>query len=230
MRVFIGYDPRPAEVAAFDVAAKTARRFGCEVIPLYEDRLRAAGILTRPTDRRGLMYDLNSDATQSTAFAISRFAVPILAHSGWALFADADFVFLHDPHEIERELDSSKAVMCVKHQLELPGTGTKMDGQQQQAYPRKLWSSFCAWNADHPSNRRLNLTTLNQWPGRDLHAFSWLHDDEIGSVDAGWNWLVGVQPKPADPKAAHFTLGCPSMAGYENCEHAEIWLEARNAA
>src|ERR1043166_2989252 len=99
LRVYIGHDSR--EQAAFDVAAKTARAFGCDVIPLYEDRLRASGILTRPTDRRGAMYDLNSDAQQATSFAIARFAVPILAHDGWCLFADCDTLFLTDPHELE---------------------------------------------------------------------------------------------------------------------------------
>ncbi len=46
-------------------------------------------------------------------------------------------------------------------------------------YPRKLWSSVMLWNCEHPANRRLNLQMLNQWPGRDLHAFRWLADGPV---------------------------------------------------
>jgi hypothetical protein len=228
LRVFVGFDPRATEVQAYKVAAATASRFGCSVVPLMEDRLRASGILTRPMDRRGEMWDLNSAAPQSTEFAISRFAVPLLAHAGWALFVDCDVVFLEDPHELMQYADPAYALCVVKHQFP-EGAATKMDGQKQTSYPRKNWSSVCLWNVDHPANRRLNLTSLNQWPGRDLHAFAWLHDDEIGTLPAEANWLVGVQPKPERPMIAHFTLGVPTMPGYENSEYAELWWQAKES-
>src|SRR5574337_1023487 len=98
MRVYIGWDSR--ELEAYRVASSTALRFYCEVVPLYEERLRLAGLLTRPLDRRGQMWDLNSNAPQSTEFAVARFFVPLLAHSGWCLFADADVVFMDNPHEL----------------------------------------------------------------------------------------------------------------------------------
>lgn len=60
MRILIGYDSR--ERAAFDVARNTAERFGCTVHPIYEDILRLQGLMTRPVDRRGGMYDLHSAA------------------------------------------------------------------------------------------------------------------------------------------------------------------------
>lgn len=234
MRVYVCHDPR--EQAAWDVAAKTARGFGCDVHPVYEDRLRASGILTRPVDRRGEMYDFASGANQSTEFAISRFSVPLLAHSGLCLGVDCDVVFLRDPRELlMRALD--KAVYVVKHpefaieQLtkqrniyDFPAT--KMDGRLQTAYHRKLWSSVILWNCDHPANRRLNLAMLNQLPGRDLHAFSWLSGDEVGELPIEANWLVGIQPKPADPIIAHFTLGGPWIDGWKRREHDEIWTEA----
>jgi lipopolysaccharide biosynthesis glycosyltransferase len=73
------------------------------------------------------MYDLHSNAPQATDFAISRFFVPLLAHTGWALFTDCDVVFLRDPHELFAHADQSKAVMVVKHPP-LDGTADKMDG------------------------------------------------------------------------------------------------------
>lgn len=226
MKVYIGYDAR--EQQAYDVAAKTARSFGCQVFPVYEDRLRGSGVLTRSMDRRGnTMWDFNSNAPQSTEFAISRFAVVILAHSGWALGVDCDVVFMEDPHTLEQYADDSKAVMVVKHPP-LMTAGFKMDNQIQTVYQRKNWSSVIYWNLDHPANRRLNLTTLNQWPGRDLHGFRWLADSEIGELPREANWLVGVQPKPEHPIIAHFTLGVPAMEGHEKDEYAEIWTEASN--
>jgi hypothetical protein len=225
MRIYVGYDSREAD--AYAVAEITARRFGCDVYPVYENRLRELGLLTRPVDRRGLMWDLNSNAAQSTEFAISRFWVPLLAHSGWCLAVDCDVVFMRDPEELRRYADATKAVCVVKHPPLPITSSTKMDGQQQVAYERKNWSSVALWNVDHPANRRLNPTALNSWPGRDLHAFKWLADEEIGTLPPEANWLVGVQPKPERPIIAHYTLGVPSMPGYENSEHAEIWTEAR---
>lgn len=223
-RVYIGYDSRERE--AYEVAAKTAHGFGCSVHPVYEDRLREAGLLTRPTDRRGnTIWDFNSSAPQSTEFAISRFFVPLLAHTGWCLAVDCDVVFMRDPHGLMEFATEDKAVLVVKHPP-LTGTGTKMDGQIQTVYQRKNWSSVILWNLDHPATKRLNLLSLNQWPGRDLHAFRWLSDFEIGELPPEANWLVGVQPKPRNPIIAHFTLGVPAMPGHEHDEHAEIWTEA----
>lgn len=223
MRIYLGHDSR--EQAAYDVARYTAESFGSTVTPIYEDQLRAQGLLTRPLDRRGGMYDLNSNAPQSTEFAISRFFVPLLAHTGWVLFADCDVVFLRNPDELWMLADPDKAVMVVKHPP-LNATGMKMDGQPQTRYARKNWSSVMFFNCDHPANKRLNLTTLNQWPGRDLHAFGWLADSEIGELPEDWNWLVGVREKPDDPAIAHFTMGGPWFADWERQPHDEIWLEA----
>lgn len=224
MNVYIGYDGRERE--AYEVAAKTARGFGCAVFPVYEEVLRVSGMLTRPVDRRGnVMWDFNSSAPQSTEFAISRFFVPLLAHSGWCLAVDCDVVFLQDPHELLAMADAEKAVMVVKHPV-LSSTDSKMDGQPQTTYDRKNWSSVTLWNVAHPANRRINLEMLNTWAGRDLHGFRWLADSEIGELPKEANWLVGVQPKPARPIIAHFTLGIPVMAGHEHDEHAEIWMRA----
>jgi lipopolysaccharide biosynthesis glycosyltransferase len=227
LRVFIGYDGRETE--AYRVAESSLRRHASvpvDVTPLNAETLAAYGLLRRPQDRRGYTYDIHSNAPQSTEFAISRFLVPHLAQTGWALFVDADVVFLADVADLFDQADPDKAVMVVKHQQPESG-GTKMDGQAQLAYRRKNWSSVCLWNVNHPANRRLSLQDVNERPGRDLHAFYWLHDDEIGNLSCDWNWLVGVQEKPLFPKIAHFTLGTPNLApDLADCQHAEIWWEA----
>jgi hypothetical protein len=233
MRVFIGWDER--ERAAYDVAKRTAEDYGCAVSPLYESRLRKSGLLTRPVDRRHpegdggkfWAWDFNSSAPQSTEFAISRFFVPILAHSGWCLFVDADVVFLQDPHELLAVANPAYAVQVVKHK-DFEAKGFKMDGQIQTSYRRKLWSSVVLWNVDHDANRRINLELLNTWPGRDLHAFGWLADEEIGCLPEEANWLVGLQEKPARPIIAHYTLGTPNLPGLESSEHADLWHQQAN--
>lgn len=227
MHIFIGYDQREAK--AWALAAATAESFGCTVTKLDEQRLRAAGLLTRPVDRRAdgryRRYDFNSAAPESTDFAISRFFVPLLYHDGWCLFTDCDVVFLRNPQELMDLADPSKAVMVVQHQHD-SGPDIKMDHQTQLFYTRKNWSSVVLWNCGHPAHQRLNVTTLNQWPGRDLHAFRWLADSEIGQLPRCWNWLVGVQPKPSETAIAHFTLGGPFIPNWPGAEHDDIWLDA----
>lgn len=231
MKAYIGYDPR--EDAAFTVAAKTLlQTSGLVAEPLVEERLRAAGLLWRPVDRRGHMHDLVSDAGQSTEFAISRFLVPILCQTGWALFTDCDVVFLRNVDELSLAIGpitrGKRAAYVVKHDHQ-PAENWKMDFQPQQAYSRKNWSSVVLWNCEHPAHQRLNLHTINTMPGRWLHSFGWLHDSEIGELLPEWNWLVGVQPKPVAPAIAHFTLGGPFTPGWKGAEHDELWLEAAKA-
>lgn len=228
MKVYIGYDHR--EAAAVKVACATlTRQSGLLAELLDAERLQAAGLLTRPTDMRGSDYDLLSGAPASTRFAISRFLVPLLCQGGWALFTDCDVVFLRDPREMLASADPLKAVHVVKHRHD-PVETDKMCGLVQTAYPRKNWSSVMLFNCSHPANRRLSLWDVNNRPGRDLHAFYWLSDDEIGDLDPAWNWLVGVQPKPAAPKIAHFTLGGPWFPQWAGAEHDDIWLEAARGA
>lgn len=225
MNVYIGYDAR--EVEAYWVAEKSLRRTspGVNVMPLDAERLAAYGLLRRPQDRRGNIYDIVSNAPQSTDFAISRFLVPHLCQKGWALFVDADVVFLADVRDLFDLADPSKAVMVVKHNQ--TGNGIKMDGQVQTTYPRKNWSSVVLWNCEHPANRRLSLQDVNERPGRDLHAFYWLADSEIGDLPMDWNWLVGVEEQPVSPRIAHFTLGGPWLPTWVRAKHDEIWESAR---
>jgi len=226
MKVYIGYDPR--ESAAYDAASKTLLEHSPQssITKLDSERLAAAGLLRRPVDRRGVMYDLNSNAPCSTEFSNSRFLVPILALSGWALFVDCDMLFFTDVDRMLEVVDASKAVMVVKHSL-VSESGTKMDSQPQTSYARKNWSSVMLFNCDHPANRRLSLDDVNNRPGRDLHAFYWLHDSEIGELPASWNWLVDVQPKPEQVNIAHFTLGGPWISGWKGSPTDQIWLDNR---
>lgn len=226
--VWVGHDSREEEAAKVARASflRHARRpFAIKMLRL--NRLQAHGIYDRPTERiAGQLHDVISEAPMSTQFAISRFASILLNHQGAGLFVDCDVVCMRDPWELFDLFDETKAVQVVKH-AHKPAEAVKMDGQAQTSYSRKNWSSVMMFNSSHAANRALTMQMINSYPGRMLHRFCWLRDEHIGELPAEWNWLVGVQPKPASPGIAHFTLGTPNMQGHEQDEHAEIWLNER---
>ena len=231
LKVYIGFDPQ--ERRAFSVAAASLARHASvplDVQPLNLERLVTSGLHTRPIDRRGdELYDLISGAPQATEFALTRFLVPILGQSGWALYLDCDVVVLGDVGELLHTVDPCKAISVVQHRHE-PTDDRKMAGKQQSIYERKNWSSLMLWNLSHPANRRLTLQAVNSWQGRDLHRLCWLHDAEIGALDAGWNWLVNEQPRPERLRVAHFTAGGPWLANWRPAPHDDIWTNAEREA
>lgn len=228
MQIFIGFDPR--EAAAFAVARETVMRNAPSNWPvrgLVLADLQATGLYSRPIEMRPgvdrqIMWDVISDAPMSTEHANARFLVPHLATQGWALFMDGDMLVRGDLQRLADQFDDRFAVMCVKH-VHAPPLGVKMDGQQQTLYSRKNWSSFVAFNCDHPANEALTPEVVNTLPGRDLHRFCWLMDSEIGEFDQSWNFLVGHTQPNVEPDVVHFTEGCPDMKGYENVPYAEEW-------
>jgi len=225
LSIFIGYDPR--EHAAYQVACNSIiRRASAPVLitPLYLHHLKRT--FTRPVERRdGQLWCPVSNAPMSTEFAISRFCIPFIQLEGWALYADCDVICLDDIAKLFEYADDRYAVMVVKHNYD-PAELVKMDNQTQTAYPRKLWSSVVLWNCSHIGNRRLTRDRVERWPGRDLHAFRWLGDEEIGELPKEWNHLVGIDEGSA--KLLHYTLGTPDMTGTSG-PYSEVWLKEGSA-
>lgn len=235
--VFVGFDPR--EVDAFVVACESIRyhssRKEISVDGLVLADLIHAGLYKRPTEYRdGRIYDLLSrrsdyDGVMSTEFAISRFLIKELARSGLALFMDSDMLVrgnLFEAFEVCQN-DPGKAVYCVKHDHN-PTSKTKMRGQVQTQYPRKNWSSVFIVDCDHIANKSLTVNLVNELPGRDLHRFAWLVDDEIGELPLEWNWLVGHSHDVHEPSIVHFTDGVPSVEGHQNDPFADEWRDTLN--
>lgn len=224
--IWIGFDPR--ELDAFEVCVRSIQAHLSEPIEIFGirlDTLQHRGLYQRPMrrDDDGKLHDRISHAPMSTEFAISRFFVPhLVAEPGTALFMDCDMLVRCDLVELFELADPRFAIQVVKHDYE-PAEAVKMDGQEQTTYARKNWSSVMLWNLSHPATNLLTLQKLNTWAGRALHRFGWLEDREIGELGREWNHLVGVYPPNPGAKIAHFTLGIPRMAGYENCEHADEW-------
>lgn len=220
--IYIGWDPN--ETNNYAVCTHSARMRMTSLIPMHGvvlRNLRQRNMYTRPTEiRDGKLWDPISEAPMSTEFAISRFLVPHIQKSGWALFADCDTMFRVSPNWIFDHVDDSKAVICVKHN-HVPTEDVKKSGAIQTRYNRKNWSSVMLFNCDHPSNRRLTLDLVNELPGRDLHAFCWLDDSEIGDLPPEWNYLVGVTQLASgqEPNLVHWTNGSPNILPPEKAEY-----------
>lgn len=209
LRVFVGYDRR--ETVAFHVLAHSIMRRAS--VPVSITGLMLPQLpMTRPRDPR-----------QSTDFAFSRFLVPHLCgFDDRAVFMDCDMLCRGDIYELFRLLPREKSVAVVKHEY-IPTTTTKFLGQAQVPYPRKNWSSVMVFNCAHC--RILTPDYVNAATGLELHRFAWTHDDAIASLPPDWNHLVGEYPRNPGAKIAHFTLGSPCFAGFEDCEFAQEWRD-----
>jgi lipopolysaccharide biosynthesis glycosyltransferase len=233
--IFIGYDTR--EDDASKVCAHSLQSNSSEALfiqHLHEPSLRHIGLYSRQWTADGAQkFDVIDGKPFSTSFSFSRFLVPsLMQHRGWAMFVDCDFLFTADVAQLFAMADPTKAVMVVKHEMP-EKVSEKMDGQRQEPYTRKNWSSLMLWNCAHPANQRLVPDKVNTMSGQWLHRFSWLDDDQIGDLPQDWNWLAGVQAAPESgkmPCAIHHTLGVPSMAGHENEPYADLWWAVLNAA
>ncbi len=228
--IWFGWDDREAD--AYKVALRSMlahskeppeRRFALDLKKLID-----AGIYQRPTFHiEGRLWDEISQAPMSTQFAISRFMVPYLCRqsgqtSGLALFLDCDMMFRAPVEDLFGLADPRYAIQVVKHDYEVRDS-VKMDGQANEPYARKNWSSVMIFNMSHPALANLTLAKVNSWAGRNLHAFDWLDDQFLGDLPPEWNHLIGIDAPDPSTALAHFTLGTPSMDGHGDCEFAAEW-------
>ena len=217
---FIGYDSK--EDIAYRVCKQSLLKKTS--IPIKVLSLKLYELVAKK------FYNRTIDPLASTEFTYSRFLVPsLMNYKGWAVFCDCDFIFLDDVAKLFEGLNQEKAVYCVKHDY-TPKEKHKMDGQQQTIYPRKNWSSFIVFNCAHPSNRKLDIKTVNSESGSYLHQFKWLNDNEIGALDERWNWLEGWTSNHNNKKpfAVHYTRGGPWFDEWQDVEFAEEWINERD--
>jgi lipopolysaccharide biosynthesis glycosyltransferase len=217
VNIFIGWDSR--EPIAADVC-----QYSLEINSTVPTDIR---LLKQDVLREKLLYARPRDTQSSTEFTFTRFLVPkLMDYKGWAIFCDCDFLWLGDVKDLIAQADDRYAVMLVKHDYR-PQNTLKMDGQRQEYYPRKNWSSMVLFNCGHPKNKWLTPFHINRATGQELHRFSWLEDRDIGSISPEWNWLVGWYHQPWDgvPRALHYTEGGPWFKNYQDCEYADVWLD-----
>lgn len=224
-RIFVGYDKR--EHDAWLVCRESLLRHSSIPLSIQRldiDALTRAGLFRRSYRQEGAQkYDLIDGKPFSTEFSFTRFLVPALCqYEGLALFVDCDFLFRADVAELLKFARRGDAVSVVFHDYR-PAKGTKMDGQAQEAYLRKNWSSLMLFNCGHSASRALTAATVSDSEGSWLHQFRWCRTSEIGEVDPRWNWLEGWNDPGDEPLAVHFTRGSPDMPGYEDVPFADEW-------
>ena len=222
MKVYIGYDEREHE--AYEVCKYSIEKHtpNVDVRPLVQSQLREQGHYWREKDEA------------ATAFSLTRFLVPALTdYRGWAVFMDCDMLVTEDLRSAfwKGDYDSNQyAVYVVKH-FHDPQESVKMDGQKQEPYPRKNWSSVMLWNCGHPKNRNLTPEVINTVQPSFLHRFQWLEDQDIGGLPLGFNFLEGYyKPFPDGklPTIIHMTNGGPWFDTHQDVDYADVWRQYRD--
>ena len=225
---YIGVDHR--EPDALRVTEASVRAYASKPVDvkhLEHIDLRRRQLFDRPwrVNEDGTYTDERDGKPFSVQFSHTRFLTPIVAKydgvTDWALFTDCDWLWLDDIHKLLQEADSSKTVMVVPHRFE-PDKSTKMDGQVQSRYKRKMWSALMLWNLK--SNKLPTVEMVNEASGNHLHTFGWLNDSDIGYLSESWHWIPNYSPttevavqaeqqnRPVPVNAVHFTYG-PPVAG-----------------
>jgi hypothetical protein len=171
----------------------------------------------------------------TNAFIYSRFLVPeLMEWKGWAIFADGcDMVLKADVSELWTMRDRRKAVQVVKHEYKTRHqrkyVGTSMEAANLD-YPRKNWSSLMLINCEHPGWMNINAESVEMMSGPELHRFSFLEPDEVGSLPAVWNWLADEYGENKSAKLLHWTAGIPAWPAYRDAPHASDWWAANQLA
>jgi len=233
LTIFIGYDPR--EDICAKILAHTIRSFDTKIdyniIPLIYNQLYAYGYTNRELDRRG-----------STEFTMTRFlSAPIVNIQkiqesfldNLALFLDCDMMFTRSVDSLIEEIDLSKPVSVCKHDYSSSSI-YKMGRTHQESYPKKNWSSVSLWNCNHKQVSDLTLDWANNNEPAYLHRFSQFKEEDIGTLDKRWNYLVGENMNREEyyglkenelPYNIHHTLGSPVFRLYQDTEYSDLWKE-----
>ena len=160
--IYIGYDSREGvacKVLQESILDHTSAPVN--IVLLKQGRLRDINFYRRSyyVSGDGIKLDDTDRKPFSTEFSFTRFLVPFLnMHRGTALFMDCDMLVRSDIMEVFDipKQSERKALWCVKHDYN-PKSAIKMDGQVQQQYSRKNWSSFMLWSCSHPGHKNLTI-------------------------------------------------------------------------
>lgn len=233
----VGHDHR--EWFATEIICKSAEQHSTGKVDIHlldHMQLRHQGLFWRPwrIDEKGQYWDETDGKPFSTQFSHTRFLTPILgkkAGAKWALFTDADMLWLDNPEKFLDYADDRYTVMVVPHNFK-PTTEKKMDSMIQARYNRKLWSAVMLWNCRSPNIPTVEM--VNEADGSFLHQFKWLKDEEIGFLPEEFHWIAEASPtiedtpRFAEPVLVHYTLGVPhhSMKNRKETLYDKLWQEA----
>jgi lipopolysaccharide biosynthesis glycosyltransferase len=211
--IFIGFDPR--EAVAYHVCSNSIIRHSTQPVSITPLALKNLGSYTE------------THADGSNQFIYSRFLCPFLAnYNGWVIFMDGDMLLRTDISKLWALRDETKAVMVVKHDYKTK-MAEKYLGSRNQNYPRKNWSSVILWNCAHAKNQILSPEYIEQATGAQLHRFTWLEDDDIGTLPIEWNWLPDEYGANSEANLLHYTLGTPCFHDFALTPMGDEWHRER---
>jgi lipopolysaccharide biosynthesis glycosyltransferase len=207
--IFVGYDPR--EAVAYHTCVNSIIRQASRPVAIMPLALN-------------LFEDYKETHTDgSNHFIYSRFLVPhLMNYSGWAIFIDGDMIVRDDIVKLWELQELNKDVMVVKHNYQTK-MAEKYLGAKNENYPRKNWSSVILWNCSSYPNRKLTPQFVQKATGAELHRFTWIDDDRIGSLPIEWNWLPDEFGANPDAKLLHYTLGTPCFHEFADTPQGDEW-------
>jgi len=159
-------------------------------------------------------------ANQSTEFTYSRFLIPYLEnYEGFSFFIDDDYIWKYSPMSLFYFLDPDHAIACVQYDFK-EHDETKMGGEKNVSYPKKLWSSMMIFNNGHEDCRKLTPEVVNTASGQFLHQFEWTN--QISKIPHDKIATEGYEKTMLNSHhAVHYTRGGPWIKGMD-CEHINM--------
>lgn len=219
--VYVGYDSsNEGQQLAHDICVKSLLEN-----TNFPDKVRIHSLIKKDLEDQGIFCRPN-DPNASTEFTYTRFLVPYLNnYEGYAVFCDSDFLWERDVYELLDYINNDLALSCVKHTYtECVSGNTKMDGLNQEWYPRKNWSSLMIFNCSHQNTKKLTPFIVNTRTPQWLHRMEWA-SDKIGNIPHYFNYLVGYYSDYIDiPRVYHYTDGGPWHNSTKNTQYASNWI------
>ena len=219
--IYIGFDSSNyGQEIAWEVCKRSILKYCSDITKIKIIKLEKKKLIEKGIFKR-------KDNDGSTEFTYTRFLVPFLnQYKGTALFVDSDFLWKCDILELFNNYKlNDYAVACVKHNYSKCNNKFKMDGQRQDWYPRKNWSSLMIFNCQHQNVvKNLNLENINTKSPKWLHRMFWCKEEEILEIPKEYNYLVNYYFDEII-KALHFTDGGPWHPLYKNVNYGDQWLK-----
>lgn len=210
MKIFIGYDKE--EKTSFHMAVQSIIENSSkpiEIVPLVKDQIE--------------VYQRKRTKHESSDFSLTRFLVPFLSdYKGWSLYCDCDFIFKEDITKLFDLSDDQFSIMVCKHNYQ-PSRSQKKIFFHQERYEFKNWSSLILFNNSKCGN--LTPEYIHHAKGLDLHQFTWLNHQDIGSIPLNWNHLVDENNQIEPVYGYHFTNGTP-LTDQCSSPYNKIWYNA----
>ena len=214
VNIYLGYDSSHAEV--FEVAKQSildsvqSSKSGGVCHEFFNDYQ----VEVKKLDISEISEYNREYANQSTEFTYSRFLIPYLEnYEGFSFFIDDDYIWKFSPMSLFYFLDPDNALACVQYDFK-HHEETKMDGEKNVSYPRKLWSSMMIFNNGHEDCKKLTPEVVNTASGQFLHQFEWTNS--ISKIPHNKIATEGYDERVEESHhAVHYTRGGPWIKGMD---------------